>query len=339
MRILLSASLVAVLGSVMCGTISVQTVSAQTLSTQALSTQTQMGPVATKAKPTPAPKIELPKIAPVKLEPLAELEGPAGTKEISGIIASRQWPGIYWVQNDSGDETRIYPVDRKGRLKKSARVADAPGILVGGVINSDWEDITVDASGHVIIGDVGNNSNGRRDLALHYVMEPEPTAGFTGLLKSYYFRYPEQKTWPAAKDDFNYDCEGIFTKGDTVYLVTKRRSDSLTRLYRLDNPQTGVLNVLTPLADFDVRGRATGADATPDGKRLAVLTYDAVWLFDAKTPGGDDWFAGSVYWFPFTGVKDAEAITFDGPDTLLIGAEEGAGKLYEVPVAKMVKVR
>lgn len=283
--------------------------------------------------------IKLPNVTPVKLTPTADLEGPAGSKEVSGIVASRQWPGIFWVQNDSGDEPRIYPVDRHGRLKKSARSADSPGILVGGIINSDWEDITVDASGNVIVGDVGNNSNGRRDLALHYVVEPEPTAGFTALLKSYLFRYPEQKTWPAAKDDFNYDCEGIFTKGDTVYLVTKRRSDTLTRLYRLDNPRTGVVNVLTRVADFDVRGRATAADATPDGRRLAVLTYDAVWLFEAATPGGDDWFAGPVYWLPFTDVKGAEAMTFDGPDTLLIAAEEGAGKLYEVPTSKMVRVR
>ena len=113
-------------------------------------------------------------------------------------------------------------MDRQGRMRKSARAADAPGVLIGGVINSDWEDIAVDASGHVIVADVGNNSNGRRDLALHYIFEPEPTAGFTALLMSLFVRYPEQKTWPAPKSDFNYDCEAIFTKGDTVYFVTKR---------------------------------------------------------------------------------------------------------------------
>src|ERR1700749_359141 len=94
--------------------------------------------------------IKLPAVTPVKLTPIADLEGPAGSKEVSGIVASRQWPGIFWVQNDSGDEPRIYPVDRHGRLKKSARIADAPGVLIGGVINSDWEDIAVDASGNVI---------------------------------------------------------------------------------------------------------------------------------------------------------------------------------------------
>ena len=283
--------------------------------------------------------LELPDVAPVRLTPLVALEGAAGKKEISGLVASRQWPGVFWAHNDSGDETRIYPVGRDGRLRVSARTADAPGVLVAGVANSDWEAIAVDASGHVIIGDVGNNSNGRRDLALHYVVEPEPTVGFTTVLRSVFFRYPEQTAWPAPRDDFNYDCEGIFTRGDVVYLVTKRRSDTLTRLYRLDAPQAGVVNTLTALGTFDVRGRATAADATPDGRRLAVLTYDAIWLFEAKTPGGDDWFEGSVWWLPFTGAPGAEAICFDGPDTLLIGAEERNGHLYEVPVSRLLKVR
>ena len=64
-----------------------------------------------------------------------------------------------------------------------------------------------------------------------------------------------------------------------------------------------------------------------------------MWLFEAATPGSDDWFSGPVWWLPFTGVKGAEGICFDGPDTLLIAAEEGAGKLYQVPVAKLIRVR
>jgi hypothetical protein len=36
---------------------------------------------------------ELPKIEPVQLTPSAGLQGPPGSKEVSGIVASRQWPG------------------------------------------------------------------------------------------------------------------------------------------------------------------------------------------------------------------------------------------------------
>jgi hypothetical protein len=42
---------------------------------------------------------------------------------------------------------------------------------------------------------------------------------------------------------------------------------------------------------------------------------------------------------PFKDVKGAEGVCFDGPDTILIAAEEGAGKLYAVPVEKLTRVR
>lgn len=284
-------------------------------------------------------KLPLPKRDPVVLQPIAHLEGPAGSKEVSGIVRSRQWPGVYWVHNDSGDETRVYPVTLDGKLFRSARAADSPGVLVGGVINSDWEAVAVDASGHIIIADVGNNSNGRRDLALHYIVEPEPTVGFTGVLKSVFVRYPEQKSWPAAKEGFNYDCEGVFTRGDTVYFVTKRRSDTLTRLYRLDAAKPGMVNDLTPLGYFDVQGRATAADATDDGHRLAVLTYTGIWVFEPATRGGDDWFDGAVYWMPFTQAPGAEGICWENNDTLIVAAEEGAGKLYRVTLSELTRVR
>src|SRR5690606_40093178 len=70
----------------------------------------------------------------------ARLEGPPHAREVSGIVPSRQWPGVFWVHNDSGDETRIYPIRLDGSLFASARSADAPGVLIGGVVNSDWED-------------------------------------------------------------------------------------------------------------------------------------------------------------------------------------------------------
>lgn len=291
------------------------------------------------AQPAPAVELALPAIAPRTLAKSAKLAGPTYSREVSGIVASRQWPGVFWLHNDSGDEPRVYPMRPDGSLVTSARTADHPGILVGGAANSDWEAIAVDASGRLIIADVGNNSNGRRDLALHYVMEPEPTAGFTTVLKSVFIRYPEQRTWPAGRDDFNYDCEGVFTVGDTVYFVTKRRSDTLTRLYRLDDPREGRVNDLTALADFNVRGRATAADATPDGQRLLILTYDAMWMFEASAPGRDDWFAGAVWWLPFTGAPGAEGVCFDGPDRILIAAEEGNGHLYELPTSALVRVR
>src|SRR5215813_4130738 len=38
--------------------------------------------------------------------------------EVSGIIASIQNPGMFWVHNDSGDEARFFLIDSAAQLKQ-----------------------------------------------------------------------------------------------------------------------------------------------------------------------------------------------------------------------------
>jgi hypothetical protein len=216
--------------------------------------------------------IKLPPTPPYQLgegRPLGE--GPA--KENSGIVKSRQWPDLFWMHNDSGDEPRIYPVRADGTVYVSSRYPDVPGVLVGGAINVDWEDIAVDASGRIIVADFGNNDNDRRDLTLYVIPEPSPTSGRTTYLRKVTFCYPEQRQFPAPQDDFNYDAEALFTLGDAVFVCTKHRSDSFTRVYKLDETAPdGDVRPLKLVDEFDVRGQVTGADATPDARRLVLLT-------------------------------------------------------------------
>jgi len=282
----------------------------------------------------PAPPVALPGREPAELVPRARLEGRAA-RETSGIVRSRQWPALYWVHNDSGDEPRLYPIDRDGKVNVAAREGRPDGVLLGGATNVDWEDITTDAAGHLIVADVGNNYNNRRDLVLYYLDEPSPTAGFTTVKKKVFLRYPEQAVFPAPLDDFNYDSEAVFTRGDTVYLLTKHRSDRRTRLYRLDDPRPHETNLLTRVGEFEIGGKVTGADASPDGRELAVVTYDAVWLFTAHA--GDDYFGGEVRWMPFR-APQVEGVCFDSPGLLLLSDEE-AGALYEVPVEALTRLR
>jgi len=255
-------------------------------------------------------------------------EGPA--KENSGIVKSRQWPDVFWMHNDSGDEPRIYPVHRDGSVYASSRYPEMPGVLIGGAINVDWEDITVDASGHVIVADFGNNGNDRRDLALYYLMEPSPDAGRTAVLRRIFFRYPEQKEFPAPDNDFNYDAEAVFSLGDDVYVCTKHRSDTLTCVYRLKVDPSIDVQVLELVDTFDVEGQATGADATSAGDKIVITTYDSLWLFeqvDARRP-----LSGPVRRLSFAPSDgDVEAVCFTDDETLILGAE-AAQRIYEVPL-------
>jgi hypothetical protein len=262
--------------------------------------------------------------------------GPGPGKENSGIVKSRQTPDVYWMHNDSGDEPRVYAIHRDGTSYPNVRYEQENGVLVGGAINVDWEDITVDAAGHLIVADVGNNYNDRRDLVLYYLDEPAPTAGRTTFRKKVFFRYPDQRQYPAGPDEFNFDCEAVFTVHNTVHLLSKNRSNNFTTMYRLDEAKPDVVNVVTLVDTFDIQGRAVGADCTADGKRLAVLTYTAIWLCERDSLD-QSFFAGRIFWAPFP-ERDAEAICFADDHALLV-ADESLGELYEIRIDDLSRVQ
>jgi hypothetical protein len=267
--------------------------------------------------------------------------GPGAVKECSGIVRSRRDPAAFWTLNDSGDEPRVYPVRAGGEVIPSVRYPSIPGTLIGNAINGDWEDIAIDSSGRLIIADFGNNSNARADLSLYLVPEPETTEGRSSAIAQIYFHYPQQPSLPAPRSDFNYDAEAIYTIDDDIYILTKHRSNTCTRLYRVDGRTPGVSNPLRLLETFEIGGQPTGADASGDGLRLAVLTYDRVWLFERDSTR-DSFFAGTVrsrrYALASGEESSCEAICFETDDTLLIVAED-SGELFRVDTSQLPIVR
>jgi hypothetical protein len=80
--------------------------------------------------------LKLPDVKPFDLGEGRKL-GKGPSREHSGIVKSRNWPDLYWMQNDSGDEPRIYPVRRDGSVYFSERDSENPGVLIGGAVNVD----------------------------------------------------------------------------------------------------------------------------------------------------------------------------------------------------------
>jgi len=280
-------------------------------------------------------RVQLPERPPALLKPYATLASRASI-EPSGMVKSRQWPGLFWTLNDSGDEPRIFPVRKDGSIFPAEDHTALDGIRIPDAANVDWEDLAADDQGHLIIGDIGNrDSSNRRDLCLYYVMEPHPGTMRVSVFKKIFFRYPDQTEWPSPIR--NFDSEAIFHARGKVYLLTKHRSDAHTKLYRFDSEKLFEMNVLTLLDEFDIQGQVTAADATPDGRQLAVLTYGAVWLFEAPA-GTDRYFDGTIRWLPFAPMGDCESICFDG-ENLLISSEEEKGDLYEVPIRQLESIR
>lgn len=277
--------------------------------------------------------------------------------EVSGMVRSRTYPDVWWVHNDSGDVPRIFAVNAQGQtimpgwLKERYYTEDLqngkepwPGIEMLNSANVDWEDIAIDG-GRLYIADVGNNGNARRDLGIYVVNEPNPEAIDRARPTSFIpVVYPDQEGSPP--EDWRFDCEAVFVSEGRLYLLTKFRADGRwdkitygTRLYRLDTTHTDVENELTLVSRLeDLPIIPTAADLSPDGQRLAVLSYDGVWVFEAEA-GSDDWLAGKIWRLDLAPhrLKQAEAICWDDDTTLRIANEQR--EIFTLDTGRLKPVR
>ena len=246
--------------------------------------------------------------------------------ECSGMVQSLRYSGVFWALGDGGSGAAIVPVTADGKL---ARGWNGP-VAVTGCKNYDWEDLALDDRGNLIIADVGNNSGRRKQLMLHFTPEPRPGVRSVVPTRSLRVHYADQKE--ASPD---YDCEAVFSAGGRIYFLTKHRSDSRTRLYRLEGESTSRSNPLHLVDSFDIGGMVTAADASPDGKRVAVLTYTMLWVFDYDRSSGSI-FRRGIRRTPIFAWQ-AEAVAWDGNDSLVIANEQG--QLFRIGLASMDAVR
>jgi len=276
-------------------------------------------------------KVLLPEKEPVVFQPYSKISFKP-IKEASGLVKSRHSDNVFWTHNDGGDEPRIFPITRNGNLRKPEAKKKYSGTFIKDAKNKDWEDIATDNEGNLIIGDCGNNKNKRKDLALYIIEEPIPSTTPKVKIKAKIrFYYPDQQGFPP--ENRNFDGEAIFWARGKIYLLTKHRSDNFTKLYRFDSVDVEKLNPLTLLSRFEIHGQVTAADASIDGKKIAVLTYSAVWLFEMPD-SSDDYFAGKISWLPIS-ANQCEAICFDG-DNLLIANEQR--ELFKVPLNNLIVI-
>ncbi len=268
-----------------------------------------------------------------ELTPYSKFNSPL-INESSGIVKSRTYENLYWTHNDSGDSARLFPVNRDGELLKPEWMRGTfEGIAIGNAFNVDWEELAIDNHGNLYIGAFGNNGNARRDLGVYVLREPYPAASSSArALKLIPFEYPDQKSFPPEKR--NFDREAFFWANGKLYFLTKHRSDTRTKLYRLDSEETKKVNTLTYLSSYETKKWVTAADATVDGSKIAVLTTEGAWVFE-KTESSDDYLAGQAFHKKFK-AKQCEAICWDDEETLIITNEQQ--DLYMLKIKEFEKV-
>jgi hypothetical protein len=250
--------------------------------------------------------------------------------ESSGLVKSRVHDDVYWTHNDSGDSARIYAVDRNGDLILPPRTLSYRGITVHGAENIDWEGITSDNSGNLYIGDIGNNRKNRELFTIYRISEPSPSEVTVVFVEQNIgVFYPDKEDKSRKRKKVN--AEALFWAKDHLLIITKEDKARYSDLHALHLEELDEENPLTLIGSFDFRGMVTGADASADGNRLAVLTYKGVWLFEVKEDS-IEYFHGAVSWLPIR-AGQCEAICFDG-NTLVISNE--AGRLFKIPVSDLI---
>ena len=165
----------------------------------------------------------------------------------------------------------LFAVDAKGK--------GIGCISLTGAKNIDWEDIAIDAGGTLYIGDFGNNSRNRKVLTIYAVGEPDPKGKLkTAAVKcKYRFRYPPGHG--------PFDCEAMFFRKGWAYLITKETPRARLYRVRLDGASAGKKTLQAEYLGLLGGARwVTAADICPAGRRIAVLSYLGVWVYQLDKP-------------------------------------------------------
>jgi hypothetical protein len=266
-----------------------------------------------------------------QLQPSAKVDKKL-VPECSALWASQQNPGVFWTLSDSGNKIEIIPMRRDGSLAWGTK-----GVTITGAKNYDWEALTGDADGNMVVADVGNNISNRRQLNLYLFKEPSAQNPEVTEVKTIPFIWPDQKEFP--DPDLKHDCESIFKIRGNIYFLTKHRRDTFTELWRIDIPKSNAQANLTKVAQFDAKGMVTDASVSPDGKSLAILTYRAVWVITLPL-AGENIFNGPMFYAPLSPPVlswQIEGCAWLDAQTLLVGSEQG--DLFKIPLSVLKPVK
>ena len=245
--------------------------------------------------------------------------------EISGIVASRRYPGFFWVHNDSGGEAAVYLIN--SRAEKIAQVK------VEGLQNRDWEDIAIgpgNEDGHdlLYIAETGDNRAVYRTYFIYSFEEPGVDLDnttqrlFIDEYDTYTYRYPD-----GARDAETLMVDPL---NQDIWIISKR--EPRVNVYRLPSDGRGsdiyTLEKICTIPFHEI----VGGEISFDGTELLLKNYLSVFYW-SRDPE-EEWaevFERVPVVLPYSPEPQGEAIAFthNGNGYVTISeAENFAGKQY-----------
>lgn len=253
------------------------------------------------------------------LQPYSVISDTDVVNENSALALSNKYK-ILWTLNDSGADAIIYPIDFNGKIIKPSWVKKYHGIKIKDAVNIDWEALTIDDEDNILISDIGNNYNYRKDLAIYKIAEPNPyLTNETTIIAKYIVRYPDQKDFPPDENNFNYDAEAMVYYDGKIFIIAKTRSTTKANIYVFENLKPWEINIGKIYKSFDFKSMVTDADISPDKKYLLVLTYNYIWLFEIK----NNELISDKYYYKEISLGQCEGVSFVNKDEFVVSNEEG----------------
>lgn len=199
--------------------------------------------------------------------------------EASGIVASRQNPGVLWTENDSGFGGSVFALSTNGALLARYYVPFAFG--------GNYEDIAIGPGPnpehqYIYLGDIGDDFLSRFSIRVYRFPEPAvyayqsnaPPVQPTIDAQVIELRYP----------DGSFDAEALMVDPMTgdLFIATKQDPDS--RLYRATRAQLdgGGQVMLTFIREMSFSGfrSVSGGDISPDGRLIAMRRNGRAWVWN-----------------------------------------------------------
>ncbi len=190
----------------------------------------------------------------------------ASVWEASGLVASRQNPGVLWTHNDSGFRGSVFALNTNGAALGRYYVPD--------VFSGDFEDIAIGPGPqpqfqYIYLGDIGDNGLVRESIRVFRF--PEPAA------YAYQSNAPVELPLVGAEEislsypDGPFNAEAMMVDPITGDLFIATKHTNTCRIYRATGAElnSGGPVTLTFVAEPVFRS-ASAADISADGTLIAI---------------------------------------------------------------------